>query len=311
MKALGPKTLQLLFIGFSRAFFVLAMVSLFGVLSESIGKSLPIFGTETVEYWIIFVACLFLSLFLDLMAKNSENRSLFNRFDKNKSAPKKALQSVSAQTPETAATQLEAQTEAFPNSSMSIHSARIPVSQEDMLKRLEITEPSQIQTQTIKETDGEKTEAETEATVKVHENPAAEDMSVNGEANILDIEIETNALNYLEKNGNVFILTNFENPKYSYSKIKGYDAKLLIDFVEFVEICKTYPDNSLIEFTTSAFSPTSPADSKHDLGFYLDKSGFSTVDDWLKTVKDENAIPECSTGYKIFYIYHVRTIKKS
>ena len=49
-------------------------------------------------------------------------------------------------------------------------------------------------------------------------------MSGNSYSNILEIEIDPNALNYLKKNGNVFILTDVENPQYSYYKIKGYDA---------------------------------------------------------------------------------------
>jgi hypothetical protein len=45
-----------------------------------------------------------------------------------------------------------------------------------------------------------------------------------------------------------------------------------------------------------------------NLGFYVAKSGFLTVDDWLKTFKDDE-IPECSTGNKkLFYLYHIQTI---
>ena len=139
-------------------------------------------------------------------------------------------------------------------------------------------------------------------------------MGENSNSDILEIEIDPNALDYLKKNGNVFILTDVENPQYSYYKIKGYDANLIIKFEEFVEICKTYPDsqtpinNSQTEFTITTFNVTSPINSKHsNLGFYVAKSGFSTVDDWLKTLKDE--IPECSTGHKkTFYLYHIRTI---
>jgi len=132
-------------------------------------------------------------------------------------------------------------------------------------------------------------------------------MSGNSDANILEIEIDPNALNYLKKNGNVFILTDVENPQYSYYKIKGYDANLIIEFEEFVDVCKTYLDNSRTEFTTATFNVTSPINLKHnDLGFYVAKSGFSTVNDWLKTLKDEDAIPECSTGRITFYLYHIR-----
>ena len=141
-------------------------------------------------------------------------------------------------------------------------------------------------------------------------------MSGNSDSNILEIEIDPNALNYLKKNGDVFILTDVENPQYSYYKIKGYDAdaNLLIKFEEFVEVCKTYYDsqtnmnNPRTEFTTKTFDVTSPGNLKHyDLGFYVAKSGFSTVDDWLKTLKADDEIPECSTGHnKIFYLYHIQ-----
>ena len=91
----------------------------------------------------------------------------------------------------------------------------------------------------------------------------------------------------------------------------------IIKFEEFVEICKTYPDsqtdinNPRTEFTTKTFDVTSPAKLKHnDLAFYVAKSGFSTVNDWLKTLKDEDEIPECSTGHnKTFYLYHIKTIQ--
>ena len=96
-------------------------------------------------------------------------------------------------------------------------------------------------------------------------------MSGNSDSNILEIEIDPNSLNYLKENGNVFILTDVENPQYSYYKIKGYDANanLIIKFEEFVEICKTYHDsqtninNPQTEFTTKTFDVTSPAKLKH------------------------------------------------
>jgi hypothetical protein len=132
-------------------------------------------------------------------------------------------------------------------------------------------------------------------------------MSDNIDENTLEIEIDPNALDYLKKNGNVFIITDFENPQYQYYKVKGYDANLIVEFVEFVETCKNYLDNSQVEFTTATFNVTSPATKKHnDLGFYVPKSGFSTVNDWLKTLKDEETIPECSTGRKTFYLYRIR-----
>ena len=93
-------------------------------------------------------------------------------------------------------------------------------------------------------------------------------MSENSNSDILEIEIDPNALNYLKKNGNVFILTDVENPQYSYYRIKGYDANLIIKFEEFVEVCKTYHDsqtdinNTQTEFIITIFDVTSPANSK-------------------------------------------------
>jgi hypothetical protein len=135
-------------------------------------------------------------------------------------------------------------------------------------------------------------------------------MSENSDSDVLEIDIDPNALDYLKKNGNVFILTEVENPQYSYYKIKGYDTNLTIKFEEFVEVCKTYQDsNSRAEFITKTFNVASPANLKHyDLGFYVAKSGFSTVDDWLKTLRAVDEIPECSAGLKTFYIYRIQTI---
>ena len=138
-------------------------------------------------------------------------------------------------------------------------------------------------------------------------------LSKNIDANILEIEIDPNALDYLKKNGDVFILTDFKNPQYTYYKIKGYDTNIIIEFKEFVEICKTSVDNSTTdnpptEFITSTFNVASPIDKKrNDLGFYVEQSGFSKIDDWVKTLKDKDAIPECSTGHKTFYIYYIHT----
>jgi len=58
----------------------------------------------------------------------------------------------------------------------------------------------------------------------------------NSNSDILEIEIEPNALDYLKNNGEVFVLTDVENPQYSYYKIKSYDANLIIKFEEFVEV---------------------------------------------------------------------------
>ena len=140
-------------------------------------------------------------------------------------------------------------------------------------------------------------------------------MSENSNSDIFEVEIDPNALNYLKKKGDVFILTDVENPQYSYYRIKGYDANLLIKFEEFVVVCKTHQDsqtdinNTQTEFIIKIFDVSSPADAKpSNLGFYVAKSGFSSVDDWLKTLK-EDKIPECSTGpKKTFYLYHIETI---
>ena len=128
--------------------------------------------------------------------------------------------------------------------------------------------------------------------------------------NILEIEFDPIALNHLKENGEVFILTDIENPQYTYKKIKGYDAEanLIIKFEEFVEICKiTNDSNSQTEFNAKTFNLKSPTNLKYgDLAGYVAKSGFSTLEDWLKTLKADE-IPECSTGYyKLFYLYHIQ-----
>ncbi|MGA3060094.1 MAG: hypothetical protein ABSD92_06950 [Candidatus Bathyarchaeia archaeon] len=134
-------------------------------------------------------------------------------------------------------------------------------------------------------------------------------MSKNIDANILEIELDPNALNYLKKKGDVYILTDVQNPQYSYYKIKDYDANLIVEFKEFVDVCKTSADDSStesIEYTTATFNVTSPIDvKKNNLRLYVEQSGFSSVNDWVKTVKNRDAIPECSTGRKTFYLYYI------
>jgi len=139
----------------------------------------------------------------------------------------------------------------------------------------------------------------------------------NSNSDVLEIEIEPDALDYLKNNGEVFILTNVENPQYSYYKIKSYDANLTIKFEEFVEVCKTSLDSqtnisdSTTEFAVRIFNVKSPSNAMpSNLEFYVAKSGFSTVDDWLKALKI-GEIPECSTGRKkTFYLYHIQTSHK-
>jgi len=138
----------------------------------------------------------------------------------------------------------------------------------------------------------------------------------NSNSDVLEIEIDPNALDYLKKNGEVFILTDVENPQYSYYKIKGYDGNLIIKFEEFVEVCKTTENSqtnindSQTEFAVRIFNVKSPSTAMpSNLEFYVAQSGFSTVDDWLKALKD-GEIPECSTGRKkTFYLYDIQTSK--
>jgi hypothetical protein len=132
--------------------------------------------------------------------------------------------------------------------------------------------------------------------------------------NILEIEFDPMAIKYLEENGDVFILADIENPQFTYDKIKGYDFKadLLIKFEEFVEICKiTNDSSSLSEFNAKTFNLRSSTNLKYgDLAGYVAKSGFSTIEDWLKTLKADE-IPECLTGYyKLFYLYHIQYANK-
>jgi hypothetical protein len=134
---------------------------------------------------------------------------------------------------------------------------------------------------------------------------------------VLEIEIDHNALNYLKKKGDVYVLTDVENPKYTYYRIKGYDANLKIEFEEFVELCRTPPDSqpsaggSSTEFAVGIFNVASPLSSMpSNLGFYVARSGYSTVDEWLKTLT-ETGIPECESGTKkMFYLYHIQTSRK-
>jgi hypothetical protein len=134
------------------------------------------------------------------------------------------------------------------------------------------------------------------------------------DSNTLEIEIDPKALEYLKKKGDVFILTDVQNPQYSYYKIKGYEADLKIKFEEFVEFCTEYPepqpnvDTSKPELVVNIFNVNNPLNSlPSNLGFYVARSGFTTVDDWLKTLKRDE-IPECQSGQKkTYYLYHIQT----
>ena len=137
-------------------------------------------------------------------------------------------------------------------------------------------------------------------------------MSKKSDSDTLEIEIDPNALKYLKEKGHVFILTDVENPRYSYYRIKGYGADLRIKFEEFVEICKandesqTNPNVSQTEFKVGIFKVADPLKSMpSNLELYVSRSGFSTVKDWLKTLKKDQ-IPECTAGQKkTLYLYHV------
>ena len=130
----------------------------------------------------------------------------------------------------------------------------------------------------------------------------------------LEIEIDPKALDYLKKAGEVFILTDIQNPQYSYYKIKGYEGDLKVKFEEFVEFCTAYPepepgvDPSQPELIINFFNVNNPLNSlPSNLGFYVARSGFTTVEDWLKSLKQEE-IPECSSGMKkTYYLYHIQT----
>ena len=141
-------------------------------------------------------------------------------------------------------------------------------------------------------------------------------LTENRSQDTLEIEVDPNALKYLQAHGHVFILTDVQNPQYSYYRIKGYDANLKIRFEEFVEICKTFgePSNdknqSQMEFVIGVFNVASPLGSlPSNLSLYVARSGFSTVENWLKAVLKEEEIPKCESGQKkTFYLYHVEKI---
>lgn len=131
---------------------------------------------------------------------------------------------------------------------------------------------------------------------------------------ILQIEIDPKALEHLRKKGSVYVLTDVQNPQYSYYKIKGFKGDLKVTFEEFVEVCKMYGEaqggatDLPVEFEVRVFNVSAPSSSNpSNLGFYLVDSGFAKVEDWLKSLKEED-IPECESGHrKTFYLYHIET----
>ncbi|MGO8805685.1 MAG: hypothetical protein ACLQO7_03635 [Candidatus Bathyarchaeia archaeon] len=129
----------------------------------------------------------------------------------------------------------------------------------------------------------------------------------------LEIEVDPHTLEFLKKSGDVFFLTDVQNPQYSYYRVKGHDANLKIKFEEFVELCKGYPggqdpNDQTVEFIVTIFNVNSPSNTlPSNLGFYVGKSGFPTVDEWLKSLGSDD-IPDCESGYrKTFYLYHIQT----
>jgi len=128
----------------------------------------------------------------------------------------------------------------------------------------------------------------------------------------LEIEISPNALEHLKKNHDVYVLTDVQNPQYTYYRIKGYEAKLRVTFEEFVEICKAISDDANVlhaELDVRVFNVASPSKAlPSNLGFYVAHSGYPSIDEWLKTLK-EDEIPECAEGHrKMFYLYHIETV---
>ena len=129
-------------------------------------------------------------------------------------------------------------------------------------------------------------------------------------SDILEIEVNSKALDYLKEKGDVFVLTDVQNPRYSYYKVKNYEGNLAVKFEEFVEICKTYtgtPSDTKIEFTVRVYTAKSPLDAlPSNLALFVNRTGYPKVDEWLKTLNEEE-IPDCQDGKKTFYLYHITT----
>jgi hypothetical protein len=143
------------------------------------------------------------------------------------------------------------------------------------------------------------------------EIPTSED----SQSTAFEIIVPSDSLTHFKKSGETVLLVSAEIPQSPSYRIKGYSAggDLNVDFLEFVEVCKTSEskfesDGSQVEYITKIFDPLSPATSKdYDLTFYLTKSGFKTVADWLEEIKVTDIIPECATGHrKLFLIYNIQ-----
>ena len=148
---------------------------------------------------------------------------------------------------------------------------------------------------------------------RLNEREISRSVSEDSVLNTSGIEIDPNALSYLKRNGEVFVLTDAQFSQDSSCMVKGYDAEVIFKFEEFVEVCKTLDDSQnrvdspQIEYSTRAFELGSPSTLRSsNLGFYAAKSGFLSVDDWLRTLKVADEIPECSTGHKkLLLMYHI------
>ena len=129
----------------------------------------------------------------------------------------------------------------------------------------------------------------------------------------LEIEIDPHALEFFKKSGDVFVLTIVQNPQYSYYRVKGYEGKLNVKFEEFVEVCKGFtenhdPNDPNPEFIVSVFNVNNPTDTlPSNLNFYVAKSGFPTVEEWLKMLNPDE-VPDCESGMKMtLYLYRIQT----
>ncbi len=123
-----------------------------------------------------------------------------------------------------------------------------------------------------------------------------------------EVEVAANALDFFKKTGDVFILTDLKNPQFSYSRVKDFHPPanfgILIKFEAFVLVSKT-PENEIsekgTEFTTKTFKLALKEETLSSLESYVEKSGYSTVDDWIK-----NVISETVNRKKLFYLYRCR-----
>ncbi|MCW4030138.1 MAG: hypothetical protein NWE92_10895 [Candidatus Bathyarchaeota archaeon] len=153
------------------------------------------------------------------------------------------------------------------------------------------------------------------------EIPESEDLSAlpaenaDSQPTAFEINVPSDSLTHFKKSGDTVLLVPAEIPQSPSYRIEGYTdgGDVTVGFLEFVEVCKTSEstlesDVASVEYITKIFDPSSPATSKdYDLTFYLTKSGFKTVADWLGEIKVTDIIPECATGHrKLFLIYNIQ-----